>query len=231
VTDKMYLLYVFTLSSIHVWLRCSNFFNPSKKILIVLKIGEKKEKPKTYQHPCVFRRLPVRISTSTSPNLTENFVVFLSPSRKNVDLYVHRAMNISFSINLWVQVMKLLITQFSPISSHFFPCSCKYSTQHRVLKHTQSMFLPEVNPKSFYLGLVVYNVKTVSWDYYRFPYQFSFHEKPVYISLNRPYKGQCTREQRFTPPLEHKKDTLPWGYTECFMRKGKYSGRSQYRSF
>jgi hypothetical protein len=27
----MYLLYIFPLSSTHLWLRCSNFFNPSKK--------------------------------------------------------------------------------------------------------------------------------------------------------------------------------------------------------
>jgi hypothetical protein len=28
---KMYLLYIFPMSSTHLWLRCSNFFNPSKK--------------------------------------------------------------------------------------------------------------------------------------------------------------------------------------------------------
>jgi hypothetical protein len=28
---KMYLLYIFPLSSTHLWFRCSNFFNPSKK--------------------------------------------------------------------------------------------------------------------------------------------------------------------------------------------------------
>jgi hypothetical protein len=40
-----------SLSSTHVWLRCSNFFNPSKKKLFWLYC--KYEKPKTYQHPYV----------------------------------------------------------------------------------------------------------------------------------------------------------------------------------
>jgi hypothetical protein len=38
--------------------------------------------------------------------------------------------------------MKLLIMQFSPNSSLFIPPWSKYSPQHPVLKHPQSMFLP-----------------------------------------------------------------------------------------
>jgi hypothetical protein len=38
--------------------------------------------------------------------------------------------------------MKLLIMQFSPTSCHFIPLRSKYSPQHSVLKHPQSMFLP-----------------------------------------------------------------------------------------
>jgi hypothetical protein len=41
-----------------------------------------------------------------------------------------------------VQVMKLLIMQFSPTSYHFIPLWSKYSPQHPALKHpqpTQSM--------------------------------------------------------------------------------------------
>jgi hypothetical protein len=41
-----------------------------------------------------------------------------------------------------VQVMKLLIMQFPPNSCHFIPLSSKYSLQHPVLKHPQSMVLP-----------------------------------------------------------------------------------------
>jgi hypothetical protein len=36
-----------------------------------------------------------------------------------------------------VQVMKLLIMQFSPTSCHFIPLRSKYSPQHPVLKHPQ----------------------------------------------------------------------------------------------
>jgi hypothetical protein len=43
---------------------------------------------------------------------------------------------------LIVQVMKLLIMQFSPPSRHFISLRSKYSPQHPVLKHPQSMFLP-----------------------------------------------------------------------------------------
>jgi hypothetical protein len=39
-------------------------------------------------------------------------------------------------------IMKLLIMTFSPTSCHFISLRSKYSTQHPVLKHPQSMFLP-----------------------------------------------------------------------------------------
>jgi hypothetical protein len=38
-----------------------------------------------------------------------------------------------------VQVMKLLIIQFSPVSRHFISLRSKYSPQHPILKHPQSM--------------------------------------------------------------------------------------------
>jgi hypothetical protein len=38
--------------------------------------------------------------------------------------------------------MKLLIMQFPPIFRHIIPPRSKYSPQHPVLKHPQSMFLP-----------------------------------------------------------------------------------------
>jgi hypothetical protein len=40
-----------------------------------------------------------------------------------------------------IQVMKLLIMQFSPTSNHFISLRLKYSPQHPVLKHPQSLFL------------------------------------------------------------------------------------------
>jgi hypothetical protein len=42
----------------------------------------------------------------------------------------------------WRRVMKLLIMQFSPTSCHFISLRSKYSPQHPVLKHPQSMFPP-----------------------------------------------------------------------------------------
>jgi hypothetical protein len=47
-----------------------------------------------------------------------------------------------------VQVTKLLIMQFSPVSYHFIPLLSKY-TQHPVLKHPQSMFVPLCRRRSF----------------------------------------------------------------------------------
>jgi hypothetical protein len=41
-----------------------------------------------------------------------------------------------------VQVIKLLIMQFSPTSCHFVSFRSKYSPQHSVLKHPHSVFLP-----------------------------------------------------------------------------------------
>jgi hypothetical protein len=40
-----------------------------------------------------------------------------------------------------VQIMKLLVMQFSPASYHFIPLRSKYSPQHPVLKYSQSMLL------------------------------------------------------------------------------------------
>jgi hypothetical protein len=40
-----------------------------------------------------------------------------------------------------VQVMKFFIMQFSPTSHHFISFRSKYSPQHSVLRHPQSMFL------------------------------------------------------------------------------------------
>jgi len=41
-----------------------------------------------------------------------------------------------------VQVMMLLIIQSSPSSRHFLPLRSKYSFQHPLLKHCQSVFFP-----------------------------------------------------------------------------------------
>jgi hypothetical protein len=47
------------------------------------------------------------------------------------------------------QVMKLLVTQFSPPICHFICLQSKYSPQHTVLKHPQSTFLPKCQRPSF----------------------------------------------------------------------------------
>jgi hypothetical protein len=55
--EKMYLLYIIP-PELHTWLRCSNFFNPSKKILlVVLQIGKQEtEKAKDLWAPiCISR--------------------------------------------------------------------------------------------------------------------------------------------------------------------------------
>jgi hypothetical protein len=41
-----------------------------------------------------------------------------------------------------VQITKLLVMQFSPITRHLIPLRSKYPPQHPVLKQPQSMFLP-----------------------------------------------------------------------------------------
>jgi hypothetical protein len=50
-------------------------------------------------------------------------------------------LNHSNYVRRGVQVMKLLIMQFTPISRHFISLQSKYSPQYPVLKHPQSMFL------------------------------------------------------------------------------------------
>jgi len=57
--------------------------------------------------------------------------------RINPSLFDHPT-NISWS----AQVVKLLIMQSSPVTHHFFPLNCKYSPQHHVLGHPQTLLLP-----------------------------------------------------------------------------------------
>jgi hypothetical protein len=48
-----------------------------------------------------------------------------------------------------VQIIKLLIMQFSPTSCHFISIRFKCSSQHHVLKHPQSMYFPDCQRQSF----------------------------------------------------------------------------------
>jgi hypothetical protein len=47
-----------------------------------------------------------------------------------------------YYIRWGVKIMKLLIMQFSLSSCHFILLKSKYSPQHHVLKHPQSVLLP-----------------------------------------------------------------------------------------
>jgi hypothetical protein len=49
----------------------------------------------------------------------------------------------------WVQNMKLPIVQLSSVSRYFIPLRSKYSPQHPVLKHPQSMLFPQCYRPSF----------------------------------------------------------------------------------
>jgi hypothetical protein len=58
---KLYLLYIFPLSSTHLWLRCSNFFNDSRNILVVvLRIGNRKSQRliSTPTYPAIYDITP-----------------------------------------------------------------------------------------------------------------------------------------------------------------------------
>jgi hypothetical protein len=50
---NVFTLHIPPLSSTHLWLRCSNFFNPSKKNYFACSANRKWEMTKTYQHPYV----------------------------------------------------------------------------------------------------------------------------------------------------------------------------------
>jgi len=62
--------------------------------------------------------------------------------------YMHRPPHFSLfhhpKIIKWaVQIMKLLITQFSPLPCHLVPLRLKYSPQHPILKHPLPTLLPQ----------------------------------------------------------------------------------------
>ena len=53
--------------------------------------------------------------------------------------------------NIWwaVQIIKLLITEFSPLPCYFVPVRSKYSPQHPVLKHPRPKFLLQCEAPGF----------------------------------------------------------------------------------
>jgi hypothetical protein len=85
--------------------------------------------------------LPSGIFPSGFPaNILHAFL--FSPIRANCP--AHPLLHPHHSYYIWrrVQLMKLLIMQFSLTSLHFISLRSKYSSQHPVLKHPQSMFFP-----------------------------------------------------------------------------------------
>jgi hypothetical protein len=48
-----------------------------------------------------------------------------------------------------VQIMKLLIMHFSPAFYYLIPLRSKYSPQHSILRHPQSMVFPSYERASF----------------------------------------------------------------------------------
>jgi hypothetical protein len=50
--------------------------------------------------------------------------------------------DLSNDIRWWVQNMKLPVVQLSPFSRYFIPVRSKYSPQHPVVKHPQSVLFP-----------------------------------------------------------------------------------------
>jgi hypothetical protein len=49
----------------------------------------------------------------------------------------------------WVQVIKFLVMQSSPIPCRLVPLRPKYPPQHPILQHPQSLFLPQCDRPSF----------------------------------------------------------------------------------
>jgi hypothetical protein len=80
-------------------------------------------------------------SPAVLTNIIYTFLFSTMRATYHANLFLLDLTNYDFT---WrsVQVMKPLITQFPPISCHFISLRSKYSPQHPVLKHPQSMYLP-----------------------------------------------------------------------------------------
>jgi hypothetical protein len=72
-----------------------------------------------------------------------SYAFLMSPMRVTCPSYLILFDLITLNNSWWsMNVMKLFIMQYSSASPHFLPLTSKYSPQHSVLKHPQSMFFP-----------------------------------------------------------------------------------------
>jgi hypothetical protein len=85
-------------------------------------------------------------SSTWSPHfrLSDQIFVLFRLSSMRATCSYHLILDLTILIIFWwsVQVMKLLIMQYSAASLHFLPHRSKYSPQHPVHKHPQFVFFP-----------------------------------------------------------------------------------------
>jgi hypothetical protein len=99
-----------------------------------------------YTHPCL--GLYSGLFSSVSP--TNNICVYFYPHSCYMLCPSHPPL-LDHSDYTWliIQITKILVIPFSPLSHHLIPVRSKYPPQHPVLKHPQSMFLPSCQRPSF----------------------------------------------------------------------------------
>jgi len=70
------------------------------------------------------------------------YAFIISPMRAACS--AHLILDLLILIIFWcsLRLMKFLVVKSSPASCHFLPLSSKYSPQHPVLRHPQSVFFP-----------------------------------------------------------------------------------------
>jgi len=92
---------------------------------------------------------PGSFKWSLSPRFLHQNPVYSLPIHSTYPVHLIRLHFITRTIFWWaVQIIKVLIMQFSPLPCYLVPLRPKYSPQHPIFKHPQPTFLPQCEQPS-----------------------------------------------------------------------------------
>jgi hypothetical protein len=162
----MYLLYIFPLSSTHLWLHCSNFFTPSRKNYFVCaanrEIGNRKNQrlnSTPMYMPYIFYNIKYKLWSSSLRHFHQ-FPVTSSPLRPYTPL---STLSLCSSINMTDQILHPQNTSVSRQRPNVnFQTNRNHSSHERMVELRQSHFVWPSTVCRTVLSAAAWNV-TLNW--------------------------------------------------------------------